>query len=519
MSDSPLPPVLVAGAGPSGLVAALTLIRNNIPVRIIEKEPIHRIGQRGPGIFPRSLELFHFLGVPEINAVSTPFLLAQVYKPKSVEPLKSFHISPYTEPTPAFPIFNPRVIGQQTLEAILRSHLEKQGCFVELSSELRSFEQSDDRVVAHIIKKQGDEEIAETIEASFLVGTDGAKGVTRKQLGLSFLGETRDDLRLVMGDIRLVGKGIDRVHWHQFGEMAHCIRRDGFHYTILSPNSQVDLANLATDKDALFQMMRDLTASEFRPNVRMVDNFGKGRVFVAGGNYGLNSSVQDAFNLSWKLSLVYKGISPASLLSTYTTERIPVIAEMLNLTTVLLNKTIGRTEATIENAFERGQRLYMLGVNYRFSPIVLDEFSDAGPVDAYGLIQDGVLIAGDRAPDAPKLVSNDGKHTRFFDIFRPAHHTVLMFAPDTTSVTPIISALSQYQPGIVRPVVVLPSTAPSPNSTDITALVDEGGYAYGGYLVKNGETRVVIVRPDGVVGAIVAGEEGVKKYFNLVLAL
>ncbi|KAH7912298.1 hypothetical protein BJ138DRAFT_1178955 [Hygrophoropsis aurantiaca] len=568
MSNSPLP-VLVAGAGPSGLVAALTLLRNNIPVRIIEKEPIHRIGQRGPGIFPRSLELFHFLEVPEVDAVSKPIPLIQAYKPNSVEPLKSYPMSPYTEPTPAFPIFNPKMIGQQTLEAILRSHLEKQGCFVELGSELRSFEQNDDRVVAHIIKKQGDEEVTETIEASFLIGTDGARGnsllyisfgrleishvddagVTRKQLGLSFLGETRDDLHLVMGDIRLAGKGIDRVHWHQFGEMNHSMLmlrptdefgEDGFQYMVLSPNSQIDLAKLATDKDALFQTMRDFTGteiefkeliwvSEFRPNIRMVDNFGKDRVFVAGdaahvhsptGGQGLNSSVQDAFNLSWKLSLVYKGISPASLLSTYTTERIPVIAEMLNLTTVLLNKTVGRTEATAESAFERGQRLYMLGVNYRFSPIVVDEFSDAGPVDAYGLIQNGVLIAGDRAPDAPKLVSNNGNHTRLFNIFRPAHHTVLVFAPDTASVTPIISALGRYAPDIVRPVVVLPSTAArSPNSTDTTTLVDEGGYAYGGYLVKNGETRVVIVRPDGVVGAIVAGEHGVKKYFDLVFAL
>ncbi|KAH7912300.1 FAD-binding monooxygenase [Hygrophoropsis aurantiaca] len=302
MSNSPLPPVLVAGAGPSGLVAALTLLRNNIPVRIIEKEPIHRIGQRGPGIYPRSLELFHFLEVPEVDAVSTPIPLIQAYKPKGVEPLKSFPMSPYTEPTPAFPIFNPRVIGQQTLEAILRSHLEKQGCFVELGSELRSFKQSDDRVVAHIIKKQGDEEVTETIEASFLIGTDGAKGVTRKQLGLSFLGETRDDLHLVMGDIRLAGKGIDRVHWHQFGEMNHIMLmlrpsdefgEDGFQYMIFSPNSEMDLTKLAKDKEALFQTMLDLTgteiefkeliwASEFRPNVRMVDSFGKGRVFVAG---------------------------------------------------------------------------------------------------------------------------------------------------------------------------------------------------------------------------------------------
>ncbi|KAH7930838.1 hypothetical protein BV22DRAFT_1124600 [Leucogyrophana mollusca] len=546
MTTSSPAPVLIAGAGPAGLVAALTLLRNGVSVRIIDKESHYRIGQRGPGIFPRSLELFHFLEVPEVDEVGRPLPLLRTYRPGSVEPLKTFPMSPYTEPTPAIPIFNPKVIGQQTLEAILRSHLEKFGVFVELGCELRSFEQSADGVVASIARRRGDEEVLETIEASWLVGTDGARGVTRKQLGLTFLGETRGEVRLVTGDIRLKGKGIDTVHWHNFfsqdgmAEKTLMFRptkevgEDGFQFALIGQG--FDIAKLATDEEALYEAIRELTgteiefkeliwASEFSPNIRMVNKFGEGRVFVAGdaahvhsptGGQGLNSSVQDAFNLSWKIALVQKGLSPASLLSTYTAERLPVIAEMLELTTALLDKTVGRMEATAETVLTRGQKLYMLGVNYRYSPIVVDEFSDAGPVDAYGLVQEGVLVAGDRAPDAPKLIRSDGEASRLFDVFRPAYHTVLIFAPDSASADPLLSALSRYESSVLRLTVVLPtSAARSSTAADLT-LVDEGGYAYGGYLVKEGETRVVVVRPDGVVGAIVSGVQGLEKYFGLI---
>ncbi|KAH7930836.1 hypothetical protein BV22DRAFT_1124599 [Leucogyrophana mollusca] len=547
-TSSPIP-VLIAGAGPAGLVAALTLLRNGVSVRIIDKEPHYRIGQRGPGIFPRALELFHFLEVPEVDEVARPVPLLRIYKPGSVEPLKTFPMSPYTEPTPAIPIFNPKVIGQQTLEAILRSHLEKFGVFVELGCELRSFEQSGDGVVASVAKRQGSEEVLETIEASWLIGTDGARGVTRKQLGLTFLGETRGEVRLVTGDIRLKGKGIDTVHWHNFlsqdgkGEKRLLFRptkevgEDGFHFLLFGQG--VDVAKLAADKEALYAVMRELTAteiefkelvwaSEFSPNIRMVNKFGEGRVFVAEdaahvhsptGGQGLNSSVQDAFNLSWKIALVQKGLSPDSLLPTYTAERLPVIAEMLELTTELLDKTVRRTEALEESVLTRGQKLYMLGVNYRYSPIVVDEFSDAGPVDAYGLQQEGVLVAGDRAPDAPRLTSGDGEATRLFDVFRPAYHTVLVFAPDCASAAPVLSALGRYESSVLRSVIVLPSSAARSSATSTTAnlaLVDEGGHAYGGYLVGEGETRVVVVRPDGVVGAIVSGVQGLEKYFGLV---
>ncbi|EGN99774.1 hypothetical protein SERLA73DRAFT_88431 [Serpula lacrymans var. lacrymans S7.3] len=542
-------PVLVVGAGPSGLVAALTLLRNGIPVRIIDKESKYRVGQRGGGIHPRSQELFRFLGVPEVDQMLKPFLPMQTYKPGTVEPLASFPMFPYTEPTAAIPYYNPAALGQETLERILRSHIQKLSCTVELGTELRSIEQYSDHVVAHVVRKlDNGKEVFEVIQANWLIGSDGARGAVRKQLGLTFLGESYYDKHWLTGDIRLHGPGIDREHWHIFGDFkadavvlrpTDEIAPDGFQFVVSGRN--IDIPKLASSEEELLKVFSsliktDLTiekvmwSSEYRPNVRMVNKLREGRVFVAGdaahihppsGGQGLNSSVQDSFNLCWKIALVEKNISPVSILDTYNTERIPVIAEMLNLTNVLFNK--GKDVQTAAARFQRGEQVYMLGVNCRGSPIVFDEFvTDAKPADSYRLIQDGCLQAGDRAPDAPGLVDimypGGTTTTRLFDIFQPIYHTVLVFTADYTTVAQIVSALGLYDSNVIRTVVVLPANAVTTDESVSTpanlTLMDQNCHAYAGYVVGDKQTRVVIVRPDGVVGAIVRGEEGLKKYFN-----
>ncbi|KAG9316190.1 hypothetical protein JVU11DRAFT_2214 [Chiua virens] len=539
-------PVLVAGSGPSGLVAALTLLQNNVPVRIIEKESHHQIGQRGNGIWPRTSEVFHFLRVQEIHQRGTALFSVKEYKPGSLESVNSFVMFPPTDPTPSVPYSNPTILGQPALEGILRSHLEKYGCFVELGTELQSFEDDGDQVLAKLVKTKDGEEVSETFEASYVIGADGAKGITRKQLGLSFLGETRQDLVAVVGDICLENEGLDRNHWHMIGvgsgnrfmlRPTDEVGPDGFQFLLSSKD--YDPKQLIADEKLMFKCMSELMGqqvnvrkivvlSEFRPNIRMVDKFGLGRVFVAGdaahvhsptGGQGLNTSVQDALNLAWKLSLVYKGLSPVSLLDSYTSERLPVIAEMLNITTGLLNKLINETHST-QGGMAREQRMTMLGVNYRTSPIVIEGFTQADPVSAYGVLQEGVLVAGDRAPDAPGLVmdSSGGEtETRLFDIFSAVRHTVLVFVPDAASSTDILEGLQRYPKDVIRPVIVLPQGSEVTAVAQGDVVADRQGHAYRAYLAVRGERKVVVVRPDGVAGAIVHGVEGLGKYFSKIL--
>ncbi|KAG2124613.1 FAD binding domain-containing protein [Suillus clintonianus] len=537
------PPVLIVGAGPVGLVAALTLLQNGIPVRIIDKDPIPRIGQRGSLYWPRSLELFNFLNVPEVNNLGNPALPIHTYKSGTLEPLtehRPFKTS--MEPNPAVPFNNLRLMGQQLLDAILKGHLEKFSCSVEMGTELCSFEQSDEGVTA-VLAKNG---ISETFNTKWMIGADGAKGVVRKQLGLTFFGSTRDGDQILTGDIRFKSDGFDRMHFHRFGNFAERgvllqpaneVGEDGWQFFIFGPD--LDMTKLAQSEELVFEVITSLIPtkitfnkvvwmSPFRANIRMVNKLSEGRVFVAGdaahvhsplGGQGLNSGVQDAFNLGWKLALVEKGLADKSLLETYTAERLPVISELLEITTSILNKAIaGATSLTQNN------KLFMLGINCRFSNIVLDEFVppvEGRPINAYGVHDEGHLEAGDRAPDAPNMLQvgrGESDAMTLFSLYKPWYHTVLVFAPSLADASPILGALEAWDKSVVRSAVVLPSSASAKDFAAPAELVfvDQEDYAYSAYLVEAGKTKVFVIRPDGVVGAIVRGVEGVKKYFSKI---
>ncbi|KAG1745373.1 FAD binding domain-containing protein [Suillus paluster] len=537
-------PVLIVGAGPAGLVAALTLLQNGIPVRIIDKDPNPRIGQRGPGIWPRSLELFNFLNVPEVNNLGKPIPVLRLYKPGTLEPLKHSSLAPHMEPTPTVPFHIPKMIGQQLLDVVLRRHLEKLSCSVEMGSELRSFKQSEEGVTA-VLEKNG---ILETFDTKWMIGADGAKSVVRKQLGLTFLGETRDDFFVVTGDIRLKGVGLDRMHFHvfgNFGERSLSLRptdeigEDGWKFFI--SDRELELTKIMKSEELIFEAIASFVpteitfnklvwVSEFRANIRMVNKFSEGRVFIVGdaahvhspsGGQGLNSGVQDAFNLGWKLALVEKGLADKSLLETYSAERLPVISEMLEITTSMLDQAIVTGDLTIK----RSPKLFMLGINCRFSSIVLDEFVtpvEGKPINAYGVFDEGHLEAGDRAPDAPNVLQvgrGESDMKTLFCLYRPWYHTVLVFAPSLADAIPILGALEACNKSVVRKAVVLPSSAPAApvaSPCDDVVLVDQEGYAYSAYLVEVNQTKVFVIRPDGVIGAIVHGAEGVKKYFSKI---
>lgn len=260
----------------------------------------------------------------------------------------------------------------------------------------------------------------------------------------------------------------------------------------------------------------------------MVNKFGSGRVFVAGdaahvhspaGGQGLNSGIQDSFNLAWKLALVHRKLAPPSLLQSYNDERLPVIADMLGQTTLIHNRTFSNpTSPDDTSVYDRGGVLLQLGVNYRWSKIVVDEQEGDGAAttDPYGKVSDGRLRAGDRAPDAPALTvlrGEEGPTTRLFDVFEPTHHTVLIFSNDAARHAFVLSALSTYPKDIMRIVSIIRLGENVDDERLDFVLQDTKGHAYGAYALTEG-CDVVVVRPDGVVGAIVHTIDGMKKYLE-----
>jgi hypothetical protein len=222
----------------------------------------------------------------------------------------------------------------------------------------------------------------------------------------------------------------------------------------------------------------------WRPNVRLARRYRDARVFLAGdaahahpptGGQGLNTSVQDAYNLGWKLAAALgSGPEAEQLIDSYEAERRPVAERVLGLSEDLLRRHVDGAA----DAHERGQETHQLDISYRGSPIVRD-----------GRAHPGRLHAGDRAPDGP-VVDADGRQIRLFDLFRGPHATLLLFG-DPAPVT---------VPDEVRVHAVLPAGRTPVGST----VVDAGGHVAAAYDVADG--TAVLVRPDGYVGVIEPAE-------------
>ncbi|KAF9005951.1 pentachlorophenol 4-monooxygenase [Cyathus striatus] len=578
-------PVLIVGGGPSGLVLAIILLQNGIPVRIIEKSAVPRLGQRGAGIMPRSLELFMYIGIiDQVMKLAIPMPRAKMYKlPEGNQCTHEFEMAPPTNPTPANPFLNPVMLGQDRLEKIYHAKLAEYGCSVELGTELLSFENKSDGVDVKLLVRGMDpnaEGVVENTTYEWMVGTDGARGVVRKQLGLSFLGETRTVENFVVGDICV--DGLSQNHWHMWGDAGSTLQvthfplltslfYSSFHRISLrgteTPNlfnfvvagKHINHAALYTDQDSLRKCFSENTGrrddlkfgtipwvSHYTPNIRMVNKFGKGRVYIAGdaghvhsptGGQGMNTGIQDSFNLGWKLALIVKKLAPPSLIETYTEERIPVIAEMLNQTTKILNRTFKEKD---EGPWKTPGSLFQLGVNYRWSSIIIDERrsleiereaeeddylrdyefdEEEEKIDSYGLDVDGRLRAGDRAPDAPGLIDRgpriqSKRSCRLFHIVGTSYHTVLVF-PELANCKSVLNAISLYPKGVIRSVIISRRGRPIPSGWESADYLfeDHGGHAHDMY-ASSDVCGVIIIRPDVMVGAIVRGPEGLHRYFR-----
>lgn len=208
------------------------------------------------------------------------------------------------------------------------------------------------------------------------------------------------------------------------------------------------------------------------------------------------------------------------LLESYTQERLPVIASMLNLTTDIYDKMIRSGSDGRGLVPDFGLRQF--GVNYRQSHIIVDErcSENEGIIDPYRSGDDGAVRGGDRAPDAPELVSFKGSTTSLFDIFKPTHHTVLIFPNNTEDHISILHALTAYPQGTIQTVILYPQSTSYSNTPGLAGfmLEDKGGYAFKHYNVVAGHRTIFVVRPDGYIGAVVGGLGGMTSYFKAIFA-
>ena len=230
-------------------------------------------------------------------------------------------------------------------------------------------------------------------------------------------------------------------------------------------------------------------ASPFGSRSGIARHFRNGRVFLAGdaahvhppaGGQGMNTSVQDAYNLGWKLGQAIRHGAPDALLDSYEAERLAVAANLLEFVGEMHKDWLGKAKDKVEP--RQGEHM-QLSLNYRGGPLSVDERNVSG----------SVVRAGDRAPDAP-LYDVSSAPFRLFDAFRGPHFTLLALDAELPSLDPRYAAAVRGW-RIVRP---------GPQGDDEAALIDSGGHAHRVY----GE-GLVLVRPDGYVGYAGPGGSGV----------
>lgn len=233
----------------------------------------------------------------------------------------------------------------------------------------------------------------------------------------------------------------------------------------------------------------------------------------------MNTSIQDSFNLGWKLALTTKSLASPRLLDSYSAERLPVIAKLLQLTKEFLQKAVDldpHIDAPEEDSpYHRGIELYQLDINCRGSPLVVDRLDK----ETYKIGKR--LRAGDRAPDATGVIPlNPGLRpgtTNLFDIFSSNKHTALIFVKGSESVKPYLESLEHYPSDTVFPVIVLQQG--DERSVDVfgkTSVVrDSAGYVWKNYSTEH-DTKIAIIRPDGCVGALGLDPDVVEEYRLLI---
>lgn len=426
MTDPRVIDVLIIGAGPAGSALAIDLVRRGLGVRIVDKSPHAFEGSRAKGVQPRSLELLEDLGVlDDVLAGGSVYPKLGLHAGPLAVPWKMF---PQKDATPDVPYPNTWLIPQFRTDRALHDRLGELGVKIEFGRELTGLAQDADKVVAEI--SGGDE----VIVARYAVGADGGSSAVRKQLGIGFVGSTDESDRVLIVDASVSGLARDR--WHMWpkpgGKLIGACPLPGsdlFQWMIrLDPDEEPPAT-----KDDIVRRIHDHTRnrrvqlhdirwkSVFRPNIRLAESYGRGRVFLAGdaahvhtpaGAQGLNTGMQDGYNLGWKLGQVLAGAAPA-LLDTYEAERQPIAAGVLGLST----QKWGGIAKLDPSSMKRGKDEQQLALTYY-----------GGPLAPAGGPATGTLRAGDRAPDAD-LIGADGHRTRLFEILRGPDFTALAYGP------------------------------------------------------------------------------------------
>jgi 2-polyprenyl-6-methoxyphenol hydroxylase-like FAD-dependent oxidoreductase len=524
--------VLIVGAGPTGLTLAAQLYAHGASVRIVDRRLDRVHESRALAVQPRTLEVLRTLGISEqLVDRGNDAVQLRLHGSERVVPIRLFDVGLDDTAYP-FLLF----VSQAETEAVLNEHLAEHGIEVERGVELVTFTAGVQQVSCTLRHRDGN---TERVRARYLVGCDGAHSSVRQHAGIPFQGG-RYPHTFALADLEVDG-ALERDAAHSFIGAAGVLlffplgrpatwRMVGMRPPVLDAiedeqePAAPSLADLQAIVDAFTSRrlrLRDpVWLTYFRLHHRHATRYRAGRVFLAGdaahihspaGAQGMNTGIQDAWNLGWKLALVSKGVADEALLDSYEAERRPVGRLVLRFTDratrvvtspnplvrVMRTDVVPRL-APLALRSKRGRaRVYrmlsQLAIRYRHSSAV----EEGRPALRRG------PKAGDRLPDV--RIARDG-HTSWLQeaLATPTFHLLLCGSPVDWDGNQVAALQDRYA-GLVAIHRLAREAAPA-------VLHDIDGKAFARLGVKR--AAYFLVRPDGYVGYRSGGTDlsGLERY-------
>lgn len=353
-------PILIVGAGPTGLTAAVELSRRSIPLRIIDKNAAFSNLSRAIVVHARTLEALDQIGIAQT-------LVDAGQKVQTVRILKEGRraarafLGDMGKGMSPFPFF--LGVAQDQTERILHEKASASGVRVEWKTELSDLQEKDDHVEVTLMTGG----VEEKASFSYVIGADGAHSAVRHALGIEFEGAPYEQ-EFYLADCR--------VSWPENQQEAResvslCLSRDSFAAVIpLAGEGRFrvlgilpmelrgreitlgDIEGILGANRLPVKLEDGRWTATYRLHHRCARSFGKGRVFICGdaahihspaGGQGMNTGIQDAYNLCWKLALVFSDAAHPRLLETYQAERLPFARWLVKSTDRLFSGMTGRS--------------------------------------------------------------------------------------------------------------------------------------------------------------------------------
>lgn len=525
--------VLVVGGRTTGLMMASELARRGVSTRCIDKSPGIDPHVRANLLHSRTLEIFQGLGLDEQATLGSIPEKGLVF----------YRSGERAGESPHEPIDSPYPFGfsqsQAHTEATLESHLNGLGVDVERSVSLSALMQDEDGVTVTL---QHDGEREETDRYQWVIACDGAHSAVRHHIGAAFPGDA-DDTPYILGDVLIAGdddfepdKG--HIFFHDSGELYLFTRLPGNRHFVVATldagagtegtPSLEELQAIVTERARSSLRLHDPHwLGFFRINYRLVPHYRRHRVFLAGdaahvhsllAGHGMNTGIQDAHNLAWKLALVAKRKASEALLDSYETERRIVANEVVETTRNITNAMETYTTLSQEdrNRFisqllaadparsDAARHLQEVDLDYGGSALSLLSENDfpGGPKP------------GARAPDVSDLTVGGGT-TSLFKLPADEQYRLFFFCGNSndTSAREIQRAAdsSRRFASWLKPYIVQTETA-GDTFGDHMVITDRKGTMHRKYAASG--PCIYLIRPDGYVAYRSSDITSVGKYFE-----